>query len=228
MCALTYNFPMVKQKKPDLSSKAYNYILDLIIKNKLQPSALIDPKELAANLGMSTFPINKALQVLAQEGFIEIIPRKGSFVKSHTTNMILDQILIREAIECQAARIYCGKSIIDNEEKLLTLATFIDNTPESEELWKADLELHTILVDLTKSINLRKAFDQYLKLTFFLRTNYFYVDSMTQHNHVKLISSLKTNDPAIAEQVIRDHLHKGKPAMFNDIEIIDGKTWGQI
>jgi len=113
--------------KKDLSQLAYIYLIDQLTRKELEPGNLIEPRDIAGQLKISISPVNKALHLLAHEGFVKIIPRKGSFVENSNPSSLMDQMMLREAIECQAARIYCGSPVQDNRDKLMLLIRNIGN-----------------------------------------------------------------------------------------------------
>ena len=213
----------------DLTNRAHDYLIQQLISHELQPGNLIEPRLIAAKLGTSMAPINRALHRLAHEGFVKIMPRKGSFVENSNPRSILDQMMIREALECQAARIYCGPSVEENLETLLAFAEKIEETPTTYgDHWKKEIEYHSFLVSLTHCSNLIRSFKSSMQLGFFLRLNLFYRETSHSSSHIELTKSLATTDPEKAERAIRAHLRYGKPALLNELEIIKQKTWQDI
>jgi DNA-binding GntR family transcriptional regulator len=62
------------------SEKAYYLIKEKITTLELTPSAVIDEQALMKDLGLGRTPIREALQRLAVEGLVNIVPRRGMFV----------------------------------------------------------------------------------------------------------------------------------------------------
>ena len=52
----------------------------------------LDERRLAENLGVSRTPVREALSRLAQEGLVEMIPRRGTFVVRKNKQEILEII----------------------------------------------------------------------------------------------------------------------------------------
>ena len=65
----------------------------------------LDERQMAAKLGISRTPIREALARLAQDGLVEIQPRKGVFVKRKSMQEILEMIVTWAALESMAARL---------------------------------------------------------------------------------------------------------------------------
>ena len=54
---------------------------------------------MANELAISRTPVREAINQLAAEGFVEIIPRKGVFSIELKTDDIIELLLVREALE---------------------------------------------------------------------------------------------------------------------------------
>ena len=65
----------------------------------------LDERRLAEDLGVSRTPIREALSRLAQDGLVEMIPRKGAFVARKNKREILEIISVWAALESMAARL---------------------------------------------------------------------------------------------------------------------------
>ena len=58
-----------------LAENAYNYILDEILKGRIQPGERIREDEIADEMGTSRTPVREAVNQLSQNGFIKYIKR---------------------------------------------------------------------------------------------------------------------------------------------------------
>jgi GntR family transcriptional regulator, rspAB operon transcriptional repressor len=87
---------------PDLGDRVYSLIREQILSGALPPGSLLLGVELARDFGVSRTPVADALNVLAAEGLLEVVPRKGYFVTSLDTPAYLDLLDARLAIELAA------------------------------------------------------------------------------------------------------------------------------
>ena len=213
----------------DLAQEAFDHLIGQLATRELEPGNLIEPKEIAGALGISMSPVTRALHQLEHEGLIKIIPRKGSFVANSNPESIFEQMMMREALECQAARIYCGKPVEENLDKLLSMAEAIDRTPTSfQEHWETEIKFHSLLVSLSACSSLARAFESSMRLGFFLRLNLFFREMSPSESHVDLAKALVTVDPDEAEEAVRHHLRSGKPAHLQEYEVSEYKGWQEI
>ena len=58
----------------------------------------LDERQLAEQLGISRTPIREALARLAQDGLVEIVPRKGVFIHRKSLAEILDMVVTWAAL----------------------------------------------------------------------------------------------------------------------------------
>ncbi len=88
---------------PDLGDRVYYLLREQILTAKLPPGSLLLGVELARDLGVSRTPVADALNLLASEGLVEVVPRKGYFVTTLDIQAYLDLMDARLAIEMAAA-----------------------------------------------------------------------------------------------------------------------------
>lgn len=221
------SLPKADNNNELLIEQIYNYFINLFMEQKLAPGALIEKKVIAKELHVSVDPVGRALARLADEGFVKILPQKGTFVETVRIDFIVDKLVMRLAIECQAARIYCGAAVEKNFDALLPLARALDRTlPGDREFWKKDDELHSALIHLTESKSLINGYEKIAQLGLFGWLNCFF-EHPSSENHEKLLVGLLDPDPNRAEELIRSHLHSGKPSVINNSPVGD-KNWSTV
>ena len=97
---------------------AYEALKKRIINNSLKPGNPLNERVLSEELRISKTPIREAFQQLEQEGFVENIPHKGSFVSTISVQDIREIFEVREILECAAAR---GSALKGEPDKLETM-----------------------------------------------------------------------------------------------------------
>jgi DNA-binding GntR family transcriptional regulator len=76
-----------------------------VITGELPPGTRLVEDRLAASLGVSRNPVREALQTLAGEGFVQILPRRGAVVAEITPAQAEELFDVRIALESLAARL---------------------------------------------------------------------------------------------------------------------------
>jgi DNA-binding GntR family transcriptional regulator len=71
---------VVSAKAPSLTATAYQRIEELIVTLELPPGAVISEAELSARLNIGRTPVREALQRLAREHLVAVLPQRGVLV----------------------------------------------------------------------------------------------------------------------------------------------------
>lgn len=200
------------------ADQVYEHILDQIFQRELRPGDVLDRKQIAEQLEISLIPISDAVHRLTYEGFLTTRRRQGTFVSTPSVEDIRGQILLREALECQSARLYCGDRIRNARKQLLPLAKVADEAAASKkQVWSEDFAFHQALVGLTGADALVKCFERVVSLSMFYQTAMISpLRSVTYDRHVRLLNELCELSPDAAEARIRKHIRSGKNAVFDD------------
>src|SRR5688500_14317069 len=109
-----------------LSSRVYEEILTRILSGGLPPGAECNRRQIAAEMRVSVAPVLQAMLQLEADGLVETLPRKGTRVRVLTLEDLQGQLVLREALECQGARLYCGAPVRRHAQRLTRLAETID------------------------------------------------------------------------------------------------------
>ena len=199
-----------------LSDQAYEHIYRRIVSRELLPGDIVDRRELTSSLGLSMSPVVQALARLEMEGFLEILPRKVTRVRMIRREDFRGQMLLRNALECQAARVYCGQPVEDNEARLRGPARRADARQEGGKIdWSAEIAFHRALVKLADCPPFLKEYDRVMRVGHFVLVSTFeqpnpFPPDPSGRWHADLVQALQTSDPDAAEHALRAHLEAGR------------------
>jgi DNA-binding GntR family transcriptional regulator len=116
---------------------------------RLPPATRLSENELAVRFGTSRAPVREALIRLADEGFIDILPQRGSFVSRISIGAMRRARFVREAIEIsvvrQAATDGLSKAVRADIDK--AIADQIAARDDAEKFTMADDRFHRSLVE---------------------------------------------------------------------------------
>ena len=93
-----------------------------IISCKLRPGQLVGEGELAAEYGMSKTPIREAINLLRQEGFVQILPRRGTLIKAIDVQDVQHTFFLRMLLEPEAAALAASRASGDQLKQLANLS----------------------------------------------------------------------------------------------------------
>jgi GntR family transcriptional regulator, rspAB operon transcriptional repressor len=201
-----------------LASKVYDEVLDRILTGRLAPGDVCNRRQIAAELGVSVAPVLEAMVQLEADGLIEIRARQGTRVRKLTLDDLRGQLILREALECQAARLYCGAPVRRHLDRLLRLAEAIDaRDPSSPDHVREEVVFHHSLVSLAEVHALTGAYAKVMRHGFLYAIRVLQPDArrVTRSSHAQLVRALTTDDPDFAEAVARAHAQSGKEFLFD-------------
>jgi DNA-binding GntR family transcriptional regulator len=113
------------RKQPSLAEQAYAMLKRDIISCRLRPGEAVVESELATSYRMSKTPIREALNLLRNEGFVQILPRRGTLVKAIDVQDVQHTFLLRMLLEPEAAALAASRA---TGEQLKRLAELSDAT----------------------------------------------------------------------------------------------------
>jgi DNA-binding GntR family transcriptional regulator len=94
---------------PTLSEQAYNELRTMIVRLDLAPGDVLREEDLRERLGIGRTPIREALQRLAREHFVTVIPRRGMFVAGIDVSELSMLFETRTVLEPYAARLAAAR-----------------------------------------------------------------------------------------------------------------------
>ena len=203
-----------------LSNRAYVSIRDGILRGLFPMGTSLSRRKLAAQLGMSPLPISEALRQLESEGLVESRPRVGTRVRVPTPQDLRDRYIIREALECQSARLFAEKASAAERSELRTMAARLDGMMEHcsngdvdpSDIFRTQayhMAFHMRMAECTGSPTLRDAIEKNRVLVF----NWLYDVAAHVHLpprwHQNLMDVVAEHDPEAAEAAMRQHIRRG-------------------
>jgi DNA-binding GntR family transcriptional regulator len=103
-----------------LTERAYRQIEELIVTLELPPETILSEQSLAQRLGIGRTPIREALQRLARDGLVVILPRRGILVSPINLKTQMRLLEVRRELERLMAR---GAAERATTEELTTFAS---------------------------------------------------------------------------------------------------------
>lgn len=191
---------------------AEHRLRDAILSGALQPGERVVEEQLCADLGISRAPLREALRLLAQQGLVEHVPRRGSRVADWSPTDILQLFALRHVLECHA--IETALPLADPETSLEPVRASLDAMrTASDELDRDDAHraFHAAVVGLAGNRQLDIALEPVLlKLQLPMAMN---IRAEAQHRrshegidrHQAILTALATNDQSVVIAALREH-----------------------
>lgn len=191
--------------------RAYARIRQGILVGEFPAGAFIEESHACTLANVSRTPVREALNLLAAEGFIEQLPRRGAMVRQVTSQELCDLYEVRKLIEGHAATLICSK-----EQK--TPAVMWRLYEEMEALSADDLlshvelngRFHHALVANCGNPMLTQIFDGLNAKLTRVAMSALTLDqarrTVIQAEHLALIEALDAGDAAAAQRILGTHL----------------------
>ena len=203
-----------------LSERAYLLIREGILRGESPLGAPLSRRKLALQYGMSFLPISEALRRLEEEGLVESKPRVGTRVRIPTAQDVRDCYILREAVECQAARLFAEMASSQERLDLRDMAKQVDTLlkqasgedPDRDLVFRAQayhLSFHMRIAECTGCSILRSTLERNQALTFNWLYDITATVPMPPRRHEKLMECLVRGDPQVAETAMRKHISYG-------------------
>jgi DNA-binding GntR family transcriptional regulator len=212
--------PRAKLQAPtreNLSDQAFLAIRNKILHGQFMLGSVLSRRHLAAELGMSMLPICAAIQRLENEGLVESKPRVGTRVRIPTEQEIRERYIVREALECQAARLVAERASLQLRQELVLMANQLDALyrrasvdGDTEFLFAVHgyhMQLHLRIAEYSGIATLRELIEKNSVLVLN------WVFDLAPHQaplpptfHSDLIAAVTGTDMAAAERAMRDHI----------------------
>ena len=175
-----------------------------IVTLKIKPGETISENQLCKRFGISRPPVRAALQRLEQNGFVQIIPCKGTIVTPINLD-IVDQIVYqRTAVESTVLRDFiqvCSpKEYIDPDN--VDINAFLTLDLEMHAIWFCSMNKWYIWQNLTKP---QPDYSRFTRLDVVRANNV--PDVLSEHREILRV--IREKDLDAIEPLIRRHLYGG-------------------
>ena len=194
------------------SGEAYRLIKERIITLDLPPATVLDEAKLIADLGLGRTPIREALQRLALENLVVILPRRGTIVADLNMSDLQKIFEIRVDLELLAVRLAAQRATpaqIAAMEALFVSADELLRCGDNHQLIRLDHEAHRLLAQAAHNEfleeTLERLYNHVLRLWF---VSLHRVQRLREaiEEHREIIGLIKAGDSEGAARIMRAHI----------------------
>lgn len=193
------------------ADRAYDSLRQAILTGVLEPKEQINPKAVAAELGMSVIPVREALRRLEQDGLIVIRPHVGAAVRELPVAELRENMLIRSELEALATRLAAPLMTEEVLEALLALIAKMEKCiagKHYEQFGALNRQFHMTMYQVIEERGLLRLIEQQWDQqprgasVFALVPEH----AITAHKeHLKIFDALKRGDGETAANLTREH-----------------------
>ncbi len=203
-----------------LRDMAYEHIKEAIRQARVQPGQPLSETRLSQQLGISRTPVREALQVLAQEGLVQIIPGRAVTVAAPSVQDVMDAVHIRSILEPELARLAAKHITLEQLRTLEEAQRSLEAAVAAQDraAWsRADNGYHEVLSAACPNQLLGD-----LAMEFRNRVSYLSTDSqgnweritVCTQEHRTIVDMIAARDADGAAAAMRDHIDKYRESIF--------------
>ncbi len=120
--------------EPTRTGEAYRRLEEMIVTLELAPGSVVSEAILGRQLGIGTTPVREALQRLAREFLVQILPRRGVVVTPIDVTLQLQVLEVRREIDRLIARRAAERARESERREMTALAGEIEAVTQSGDL----------------------------------------------------------------------------------------------
>ena len=189
----------------------------------LKPGERLMEIQMAEELGVSRTPVREAIRRLELEGFLVMVPRRGTYVSDLSIKDINEVFEIRTALDVLAAGLAAERITEEELEQMERLLVEIGEYIESGEADKivdADSQFHDVLYQASRNDrlvgiinNLREQFTRFRSISMAYPGRV----KNTLEEHRRLVEAIAQRNPDLAQQYSREHMENAEQTLLNDL-----------
>lgn len=218
-----------KNDYPDMDTRllrevAYDRLKDAIRHADIPPGEPLSENKISKTMGISRTPVREALQMLSQEGLVEIRPGRGVIIAARSIRQIMDVLFIRLIIETELTRLAAENISPHQIETLWDSLHKMEEAVENEDHpgWSiADTAWHDVLSEACPNqllgelvLQMRNRVHRYASIDHKLRIRQLRNGTA---EHRLIVEAVASGDADAAAEAMRDHLESLRKNLFDNL-----------
>ncbi len=200
-----------------VATRVYEELTKQILEGDLPPGTHLSQQSIAVSMNTSNGPVIGALRRLAHEGLVMYKPGQGFRVCDWSLQHQESRLVVRRALETEAARLAsrrAGREDIESLYRLVARMGELIRAGQTIEASKVDVSLHAAIASLTRCADLMEALEHCHVVDIIRRRAEIKEREGTYENleeiHRTVVDAIATGDPDVAAKAMHDHLSPKK------------------
>ncbi len=213
---------------PKISDVSYDLIKEKIVSKEFAPGMRFNLDGIEKQLGISRTPLKQALDRLAIEGLVEILPRSGTFVSNPSPQEILESFEIRCVLEIFAVGLaaqWISEVELELLNGLLNELKELNAEQDLSEIYPSYLKIdhlfHHQIIVTSRNRRLLQAVERENVHAQMARIRYRHPEGeleQVQVEHERILDALALHDSQAAKKAMEAHLQRSQRSLMHDIE----------
>lgn len=198
---------------------------EAIRKGILEPGERLMEINLAEELGVSRTPVREAIRKLELEGFVVMMPRRGTYVSEISIRDVNEVFEIRSSLESLASGLAAERITAEELETLQRLLVeiggYIDDG-DMEKIVETDMRFHDLLYQASRNSRLVGVINNLREqLTRFRTASMSYPGRLkeTLKEHRAMVEAIAQGNVRDAKKAAKIHLERSEQTLLNSMEV---------
>ncbi len=203
-----------------LGDTVYAALRTAILEREFDPGEPLTEFDLCRRFGTSRTPVREALAKLERDRLVQVIPKKGAFVRTVSLDEIRELYQVREVLEGLAVRLAAPRLEPDVlaafESRFRELSARGAKTTYTEARTLGE-EFHRHLIERSGNLQVKKILDGISEQIRAVWTISMLAPRRVRgllHEHLALIDALKRGQVRRAERLMIAHVRRGRETIF--------------
>jgi DNA-binding GntR family transcriptional regulator len=192
--------------------QVYRILREQIIQAELMPGERVSEAEIAKGLSVSRQPVREAFIKLSEEGLVQVLPQRGTYVTRISAASVRDVRFVREAIEADIVRQVASERVAGTIEELRDQIARQKQVPQDDRtafLRLDELFHHTLAAAAGRAYawSVIESVKAQMDRVRFLSVDDMQVGRLIEQ-HERIVDAIAACDVGGAEQALRTHLRE--------------------
>ncbi len=202
---------------------------DAVRRGVLKPGERLMEIQLAEELGVSRTPVREAIRKLEMEGYVIMMPRRGTYIADLSIRDINEVFEIRTSLESLASGLAAERITEDELEKLQRLLVEIGahiKSGDMESIVRTDTEFHDLLYQASRNSRLVGIISNLREqLTRFRTTSMSFPGRLkaTLEEHRNIVEAIAQGDEKAARKAAEHHMEKSEQTLLASMKAREKK-----
>lgn len=204
-----------------LKKQAYEAIKNAIINHTILPGEALYERDLSEMLGISRTPVRESIPLLELNGWVQSIPRKGTFVRRITKRDVEEVVQLRRALEVLVIELVMPIITDSDIQRIEAIYGQHCKQQDVKEFISTDREFHIYLAELGGNRELVRLLQMISD-----KIRWFGISGLNRPNrkdqalqeHASIIESLKNRDIEKTKHAVLTHIENNRLAVLASLE----------
>ena len=192
--------------------QVYRILREQIIQAELLPGERLSESDVAKSFSVSRQPVREAFIKLSEEGLVQVLPQRGTFVTRISVASVMDVRFVREAIEADIVKLVAEQHAGETIEELRRQITQQRKVPHDDRaafLRLDELFHRTLAAAAGKAYawSVIESVKAQMDRVRFLSVDDMQINRLIDQ-HERIVEAIAAGDKGAAEAALRSHLRE--------------------